>query len=58
MRAWSRPAGPELFDSACEWMTVGIRGQFPHFSEEEVRAERLRRIDLSRRLENRRHVEI
>jgi hypothetical protein len=44
-------SGGDLFDAVRERMIVGIRSQFPHFSEEQVQAEYLRRLSLSRRLE-------
>jgi hypothetical protein len=42
--------GCELFAYACEITKAGIRHQNPEFSEEQVRAELRRRLELGRRL--------
>jgi len=44
-------AGAELFDYACQITLDGIRSQNPTFSEEQIRAELKRRLDLRQRPE-------
>ena len=39
-------AGADLFEEACRWTLLGIRNQFPDFSEEQQRAELRRRIAM------------
>ena len=43
--------GGRLFSDVCERMRWGIRAQFPHYDEEQVKAELRRRLRLSRKLE-------
>lgn len=38
-------AGAELFDAACEMAKAGIRSEFPHYTEKQVFAELVRRLD-------------
>lgn len=44
--------GGELFQYACLITKAGIRHDHPQFSEEQVRAELRRRLDIARRLES------
>ena len=46
-------AGGELYDEVIERMIAGIRMQFPQASDEHVREELLRRLEINERLENR-----
>lgn len=43
--------GGELFEYACGISKSGIRFQNPHFTEDQVRAELRRRLDIGRRTE-------
>lgn len=43
--------GFALFEEALVWMRAGIRGQFPHFSDDAVEAELHRRIRRVRQVE-------
>ncbi len=43
--------GGALFDAVSERMKWGIRGQFPEFDDSQVHMEFVRRLRLSRRLE-------
>jgi hypothetical protein len=45
-------AGPELFDLAAEFAFAGIRMQNPSFSEQQVRAEFRRRLQIAERVGN------
>ena len=47
-------AGAELFEFACKVTVAGIRNQFPDASEERVREILRQRLELGRRLEERR----
>jgi hypothetical protein len=44
-------AGLDLFEDALVWMRAGIRGQFPHFTGEQIEAEVIRRIARIRQIE-------
>jgi len=46
--------GCELFDDVRERMIWGIQSEHPDFSQEQVHREFLRRLSISRRLEQRR----
>jgi hypothetical protein len=46
--------GPALFDMACAATMAGIRMQMPGATEEQVLGELRRRLEVQRRLENRR----
>ncbi|BDS07224.1 hypothetical protein NT6N_22640 [Oceaniferula spumae] len=41
-------AGADLFEEACRWTMIGIKNQFPDYTEEEQKAELRRRLDLMR----------
>ncbi len=44
--------GPRLFDMNCAMARSGIRSQFPHFTEEQVRQELKRRLAIARSIDD------
>jgi hypothetical protein len=44
--------GPRLFDMNCAMARSGIRSQYPHFSEEQVKQELRRRLAIARRIDD------
>ena len=47
-------AGAQLFEFACKLMTAGVRAQFPDANDDKVLEILRQRLDLGRRLEERR----
>ena len=45
-------AGEELFNTACEWASIGIRSDHPHASDAEVLALLKDRLRMAERLEH------
>jgi len=41
-------AGADLFEEACRWTMIGIKDQFPDYTEEQQKAELRRRLDMMR----------
>ena len=39
-------AGADLFEEACRWTMIGIKNQFPDYTEQEQKAELRRRIEM------------
>jgi len=45
-------AGPELFDMGLMMMRSGIRARHPGYTEEQVRAEVFRRLEIAKRIDD------